>query len=540
MGRTPGKWLKTLLLGKKSSKSRLPKKGDVSNSGHKGEALIPSKTPSTEIVVEPPSNSLPISITNIRSEEDFGKGTNAVAPNDANILSSENDGNTHTNVLALLEDTENDRLQKAAIKAQAVFRGYLARRSFRTLKGIVRVQAFIRGRLVRKQAIATFCCVRGIVKIQKLARAKKGWELCNPSATGQDKLLEDVFIQKLLASSCPANPLHLQYGHGDPNSAYMWLERWTRSRFWEASSLPKENSQSYPQSKHQNLEDEQRSHKQSVRRLPRTNVKTDSNGISSESNKPECYPRNFSGHIADSVQNKSENEIEKVKLNFRRTNDLLKEVSDGVKADKKKPDDSLGNEPTSVTSLVMQQDVSHSSEVEQESKIEVQSEFELKGNLKLAASEEQVDELQEHLVVVSAHPAEKNGPIEQKLGLKDAGMNGKHEKNTHRRASLPAKIDQKENGKHPTTRVPSYMAPTESAKARLRGQTSPRFAQVGIGMNETRRHSLPSSTNGKVGSFSPRASRLVEASGKGTIRSDKSLTSSRDFGEKPIKVEWRR
>ncbi|KAF8021507.1 hypothetical protein BT93_G1830 [Corymbia citriodora subsp. variegata] len=538
MGRTPGKWLKTLLLGKKSSKSHLPKKGgDVSKSGHKGEALIPSKTPSTDLTVEPPSNSLPISVTNTRSEVDIGKGTIAIAPNDANIISSEKD-DAHTNDLALSEDTENERLQQAAIKAQAVFRGYLARRSFRTLKGIVRVQAFIRGRLVRKQATATFCCVRGIVKIQKLARAKKGWELRNPSATGQDKLIEDVFIQKVLASSHPANPLHLQYGHGDPNSAYIWLERWTRSRFWEASSLPKENSHSYPQSKHQDLESEQCSHKQSVRRLP--HVKSDSNGASSESNKPKRYPRNFSGHIADSVQNKSENEIEKVKLNLRRTSDPLKEVSDGVKAEKKKLDDSLGNEPTSVTSLVMQQDVSHSSEVEQDSKIEELSQFELKGNLKLAASEEQVDELQEHVVVDYAHPAEGNGPIEQKSGLKDASMNGKHAKSTHRRASLPVKIDQQENWKHPTTRVPSYMAPTESAKAKLRGQSSPRFAQSGTGINETRRHSLPSSTNVKVGSFSPRALRLVEASGKGTIKSDKSLTSSRDFSEKSIKVEWRR
>ncbi|XP_030447602.1 protein IQ-DOMAIN 29-like [Syzygium oleosum] len=540
MGRTPGKWLKTLLLGKKSSKSHLPKGGDVSKSGQKGEALIPSKTPSTDIIEEPPSNSLPISATNTRSAVDFGKGPYAIAPNDANIISSGKDGNAHTNGLALSEDTENERLQQAATKAQAVFRGYLARRSFRTLKGIVRMQAFIRGRLVRKQAIATFCCVRGIVKIQKLARAKKGWELRNPSATGQDKLLVDVFIQKLIASSRLANPLHLQYGCRDPNSAYMWLERWTRSRFWEASSLPKENSHSYPQSKHQNLENKQCSHKQSVRRLPSTNVKTDSNGISSESDKPKRYPRNFSGHIVDSVQYRSENEIEKVKLNLRRTNDLPKEVSDGVKADKKKLDDSLGNEPTSVTSLVLQQDVSHSSEVEQESEIEVLSQFELKGNLKLAASEEQVDELQEHLVVVNAHPAERVGLVEQKSDLKDASMNGKHEKSTHRRASLPAKIDQQENGKHPSTRVPSYMASTESAKAKLRGQSSPRFAQGGIGMNGTRRHSLPSSTNGKVDSFSPRALRLVEASGKGTIRSDKSLTSSRDFGEKSIKVEWRR
>lgn len=94
-------------------------------SGHKGEALAPSKTPSTDIIVEPPSNSLPISVTSNGSEVDFRKGPNAIAPNDANILSSDKDGNALTNGLALSEDTENERLQQAATKAQAVFRGYL-------------------------------------------------------------------------------------------------------------------------------------------------------------------------------------------------------------------------------------------------------------------------------------------------------------------------------------------------------------------------------------------------------------------------------
>lgn len=94
-------------------------------SGQKGEDLIPSKTPSTDIIVEPPSNSLPISATNTRSAVDFGKGPYAIAPNDANFISSGKGGNTHTNGLALSEDTENERLQQAATKAQAVFRGSL-------------------------------------------------------------------------------------------------------------------------------------------------------------------------------------------------------------------------------------------------------------------------------------------------------------------------------------------------------------------------------------------------------------------------------
>ncbi|XVE63803.1 hypothetical protein DITRI_Ditri07aG0049600 [Diplodiscus trichospermus] len=79
-------------------------------------------------------------------------------------------------------------------------------------------------------------------------------------------------------------------------------------------------------------------------------------------------------------------------------------------------------------------------------------------------------------------------------------------------------------------KVPSYMAPTEGAKARLRGQGSLRFTHEAVEKNGlNRRYSLPSSTNSSnLGSLSPRAQRLVQVAAKGAIRSDKSLQSSKD------------
>lgn len=48
-----------------------------------------------------------------------------------------------------------------------------ARRAFWALKGIIKLQALIRGHLVRRQAVATLCSMLGIVKLQALARGRK-------------------------------------------------------------------------------------------------------------------------------------------------------------------------------------------------------------------------------------------------------------------------------------------------------------------------------------------------------------------------------
>lgn len=47
-----------------------------------------------------------------------------------------------------------------------------ARRAFRALKGIIRLQALIRGHLVRRQAVATLCAMHAIVKLQAVVRGR--------------------------------------------------------------------------------------------------------------------------------------------------------------------------------------------------------------------------------------------------------------------------------------------------------------------------------------------------------------------------------
>ncbi|XP_010525232.1 PREDICTED: protein IQ-DOMAIN 14-like [Tarenaya hassleriana] len=57
----------------------------------------------------------------------------------------------------------------AAMKIQAYFRSYLARKALRALKGIVKLQALARGHLVRKQATATLRCMQALITLQAKA-----------------------------------------------------------------------------------------------------------------------------------------------------------------------------------------------------------------------------------------------------------------------------------------------------------------------------------------------------------------------------------
>ncbi|KAI3759718.1 hypothetical protein L6452_07731 [Arctium lappa] len=61
----------------------------------------------------------------------------------------------------------------AAVKIQTVFRAHLARKALRALKGLVKLQALVRGFLVRERAAATLHSMQALIRAQAAIRSER-------------------------------------------------------------------------------------------------------------------------------------------------------------------------------------------------------------------------------------------------------------------------------------------------------------------------------------------------------------------------------
>ncbi|KAK8938973.1 hypothetical protein KSP39_PZI010913 [Platanthera zijinensis] len=79
----------------------------------------------------------------------------------------------------------------AAIKIQAFFRGYLAKKALRALKALVKLQALVRGYLIRKRAATTLHCMEALVRAQATVRAQKSKSLLPPRLSHSQETFDD-------------------------------------------------------------------------------------------------------------------------------------------------------------------------------------------------------------------------------------------------------------------------------------------------------------------------------------------------------------
>ncbi|KAG5536667.1 hypothetical protein RHGRI_024180 [Rhododendron griersonianum] len=458
MGKSPGKWIKTVLFGKKSSKSNVPKGRE--KLGNEKEVWVAAKAPEAAFVLDPPlaSDFVPNTIA-----------TNGRKLEESNLIS-------------------------------------YARRAFRALKGIIRLQALVRGHFVRRQAVSTLHCMVGLVKLQALARGR--YVRCSDAGLQVQKksVLVKPMERKLVDpsevntsfknQSCQQIILFIRDdGHKktleeleqNPHERLFTSSPAALSLLREPISQTKKVLASKSQTKQinpQTIDTESGRVKPSIGRNPPSNFEDTSTQPVSEFEKSKRNGRKVPSYPADSIQENPQNELKKVKRNLR------KKQTEG------------------------EESVTDSSEKIKNRGIATVSELpDIETTLEPLVVNEETELLRDDETAVETQLLDSSGKDES-MAVSNGELSSREDltvdeiKESAQKAAPLAKQEHSENGIQNRPTLPSYMAATESAKAKLRAQGSPRLGQdVVEKCSLPRRHSLPASTNSKVGSASPRSYR---------------------------------
>ncbi|KAJ6843021.1 protein IQ-DOMAIN 1-like [Iris pallida] len=165
----------------------------------------------------------------------------------------------------------------AVIKIQTAFRGYLARRALRALRGLVRLKSLVHGNSVKRQATTTLRCMQTLARVQSQVRSRRirmseenqalqrqlllkrekeleslrmgdDWDDSLQSkqqieasllskqeaAVRRERALAYAFTHQGKNSSRSANPMFMD--PNNPHWGWSWMERWMAARPWESRS----------------------------------------------------------------------------------------------------------------------------------------------------------------------------------------------------------------------------------------------------------------------------------------------------------------
>nr|XP_043632269.1 protein IQ-DOMAIN 3-like isoform X2 [Erigeron canadensis] len=174
----------------------------------------------------------------------------------------------------------------AAIKIQTSYRGHLARRALRAVRGLGRLKSLIQGQSVKRQATSTLKCMQTLARVQSQVRSRRirmseenralqvqllmkhekdfnnrssienSWDDSKKSkeeteASLQSKQEAAIRRERALAyahthqhmwknSTKSLNPTFLD--PNNPHWGWSWLERWMAARPWEAQTISEKDS----------------------------------------------------------------------------------------------------------------------------------------------------------------------------------------------------------------------------------------------------------------------------------------------------------
>ncbi|XP_027354244.1 protein IQ-DOMAIN 32-like isoform X2 [Abrus precatorius] len=184
---------------------------------------------------------------------------------------------SETKVIATETKVDVNPPESSVIVIQSAIRGLLAQRKLLQLKNVVKLQAAVRGHLVRRHAVGTLRCFQAIIRMQALVRARyaqqshlenhlnrkdgkkdsskalgneKHMTKSKVNYTSIEKLHSNRFAHQLLESTPKNKPIHVKCDPSKADSAWKWFERWMSvssedtAEHKETSSLTEQSGES--------------------------------------------------------------------------------------------------------------------------------------------------------------------------------------------------------------------------------------------------------------------------------------------------------
>lgn len=225
-------------------------------------------------------------------------------------------------------------------------------------------------------------------------------------------------------------------------------------------------------------------------------------------------PRTSEAKEESERQEQPLNELERVKQNLKRISASSKVSLGSSESVIETPKLTPKIVSSSPTSSVPEKSVDKSFEKSSYSPVAVFEKFiqpQLEISPKIGSIEEKIDKPNDDTVAVVRHPMKIVEEIEDET-KQDEEKISKEDKTIVRsyKRNIPTRLDFAENFPQKSPTLPNYMLATQSAKAKLRGFSSPRFEQDEVENGGfLRRHSLPLFNNGKSSSMSSQSERLI-------------------------------